>query len=316
MPSGPDWPAVLWDMDGTLVDTEPYWIACELELVAAYGGTWSLEHAHQLIGNALPESGEYIRKHGGVPLTGEQIVEHLLDGVAARVREHIPWRPGAQAMLASLADHGVPCALVTMSYRRLADAILTGLPPGTFATVVAGDDVTRGKPHPEPYLMAAALLGLAPADCVAIEDSPTGVVRGRGRRADAGVVHLLPLAPAGHLVTTLRGSPRLISDVGHVMCASPGERLLGCGFITIRPVSAWGPGVRELRQSNMHKQQVSVWYGLGQSEPRRKSRPWGASSRTILRPGRDSERKNRVSGGPTRQTVGAASAPRREDSST
>jgi HAD superfamily hydrolase (TIGR01509 family) len=190
------------------VDTEPYWIAGEFELVAAYGGTWTLEHAHQLVGNALPESGEYIRKHSGVPLTGEQIVEHLLDGVVARVREHLPWRPGAQALLASLADHGVPCALVTMSYRRLADAVLTALPPGTFATVVAGDDVTHGKPHPEPYLMAAARLGLAPADCVAIEDSPTGVASAVAAGVPTvAVTHTVPLlpGPGSHLITSLDG---------------------------------------------------------------------------------------------------------------
>lgn len=200
--------AVLWDMDGTLVDTEPYWIATEFELVERYGGTWSLEHAHSLVGNALPESGEYIRRHGRVPLTAEQIVDRLLDGVVARVREHIPWRPGAQDLLDRLAADGVPCALVTMSYRRLTEAVLDGLPPGTFRTVVAGDDVRHGKPHPEPYLTAAARLGVEPARCVAIEDSPTGVASAVAAGVPTlAVAHLLPIAdaPGRHVVDTLEG---------------------------------------------------------------------------------------------------------------
>jgi HAD superfamily hydrolase (TIGR01509 family) len=195
-------------MDGTLVDTEPYWIACEFDLVAQFGGTWSLEQAHSLVGQALPDSGESLRVHGGVPLPAEEIVERLLDGVAARVREHIPWRPGAQALLEQLVAAGIPCALVTMSYRRLAEAVLAGLPPGSFTTVVAGDDVSRGKPHPEPYLTAAARLGLAPSDCVAVEDSPTGVASAVAAGVPTvGVIHLLPLAPGPgrHLVDTLRG---------------------------------------------------------------------------------------------------------------
>ena len=78
--------AVLWDMDGTLVDTEPYWIECEFELVEAHGGTWSHEHAHAIVGSDLHESGRYIRDHGGVDLPIDEIVNQLLDGVIARVR--------------------------------------------------------------------------------------------------------------------------------------------------------------------------------------------------------------------------------------
>jgi HAD superfamily hydrolase (TIGR01509 family) len=200
--------AVLWDMDGTLVDTEPYWIACEFDLVAQYGGSWSLEHAHNLVGGALLESGEYLREHGGVALTAEEIVDRLLDGVVARVREHIPWRPGAQDLLQQLVADGIPCALVTMSYRRLAEAVLAGLPPGTFATVVAGDDVRNGKPHPEPYLTAAARLGVDPVDCVAVEDSPTGVASAEAAGVPVlAVTHLIPIpdAPGRHVVGTLEG---------------------------------------------------------------------------------------------------------------
>lgn len=166
--------AVLWDMDGTLVDTEPYWIESEFALVAEFGGTWSMEHALNLVGNDLLVSGEYIRKHGGVDLSSPEIVERLLDGVIARVNERIPWRPGVRELLVALREADVPCALVTMSYERFVAPILAALPSGTFSAVVTGDQVTAGKPHPEPYLKAAEALAVEPAECMAIEDSNTG----------------------------------------------------------------------------------------------------------------------------------------------
>jgi HAD superfamily hydrolase (TIGR01509 family) len=195
-------------MDGTLVDSEPYWIECEYELVAAHGGTWSEQHAQALVGAELLSSARYIRRHGGVDLAPEVIVEALLDGVMDRVRRRIPWRPGARHLLAELARRGVPCALVTMSYRRLATAVIDALPPGAFATLVAGDDVTHGKPHPEPYLLAARRLGRPPSACVAIEDSPVGLASAVAAGVPAlGVEHLLPLAPGPgyHRVDTLIG---------------------------------------------------------------------------------------------------------------
>lgn len=166
--------AVLWDMDGTLVDTEPCWIETEFALAERHGGTWSHEHALALVGNDLLASGRYIREHMGIDRTPEQIVEELLDGVVQRVRRQVPWRPGAVELLTRLTGAGVPCALVTMSYQRFVDPILAALPEGVFTVVVTGDSVANGKPHPEPYLAAAARLGVDPADCLAIEDSDTG----------------------------------------------------------------------------------------------------------------------------------------------
>ena len=170
--------AVLWDMDGTLVDTEPYWIATEYAMAEKYGGTWSEEHALNLVGNALLESGVYIRVHMGIDLTPQEIVDELLDGVVERVRESVPWRPGARELLADLRANDVPCALVTMSWQRFVAPILEHLPPDTFAAIVTGDRVEFGKPHPEPYLKAAAELGVAPEDCLAIEDSNPGAKSG------------------------------------------------------------------------------------------------------------------------------------------
>ena len=169
-----DLAAVLWDMDGTLVDTEPYWVESEFALVEEHGGSWSQEHAMNLVGNDLLDSGRYIREHGGIDLEPADIVEQLLDRVTARVEKEVPWRPGALELLAELRAHGVRCALVTMSYRRFADPILRHLPEGTFEVVVTGDAVSQGKPHPEPYQKAAAVLGVDPGHTLAIEDSNTG----------------------------------------------------------------------------------------------------------------------------------------------
>ena len=196
--------AVLWDMDGTLVDTEPYWIESEFELVEAHGGTWSREHALNLVGNDLLVSGRYIREHGGVDLEPSVIVEELLDRVVARVEAQVPWRDGAVDLLADLRENGTRCALVTMSYRRFVEPILRRLPSDTFEVVVTGDVVSRGKPHPEPYLTAAALLGVDPAATIAVEDSNTGA---RSAEAAGCTVLVVP-----NHVPVLPGERRVFRD--------------------------------------------------------------------------------------------------------
>jgi HAD superfamily hydrolase (TIGR01509 family) len=137
-----------------------------------------------------------------------EIVEHLLDGVIARIRSHVPWRPGAAELLAECGREGIPTALVTMSWRRFADAVVESAPPGSFQTVVTGDAVTRGKPDPEPYLKAAADLGVTPGSCIAIEDSPTGVASAlRAGCRTLGVPHVVSLdeTPGLTIVGTLEG---------------------------------------------------------------------------------------------------------------
>ncbi|WP_232676898.1 HAD family phosphatase [Nocardioides sp. R-C-SC26] len=166
--------AVLWDMDGTLVDTEPYWMATEVALAEQHGTTWTHDQAMQLVGSDLLVSGQIIRDQMGLEMTPAEIVEYLLDGVTARVEKAVPWRPGARELLAELAESGVPTALVTMSYRRFVDPILLALRPLEFDAIVTGDAVARGKPFPDPYLEAARLLDVDPAACLAIEDSVTG----------------------------------------------------------------------------------------------------------------------------------------------
>jgi len=205
----PDLPtAVLWDMDGTLVDTEPDWMAAEYELVEEHGGTWSDEDALNLVGNDLLDSGRYIREHTGIPLEPAEIVEELLDRVVVRMDKSVPWRPGARELLAELRAAGVRCALVTMSYRRFVVPILRDLPADTFEVVVTGDGVSQGKPHPEPYLKAAASLGVDPAHTLAIEDSNTGARSAESAGCTVLVVqNHVPVLPGDRrvLVDTLEG---------------------------------------------------------------------------------------------------------------
>jgi HAD superfamily hydrolase (TIGR01509 family) len=200
--------AVLWDMDGTLVDTEPYWIEAEYELAASHGGAWSHEHALKLVGNDLLESGRYMREHAGIDLEPDRIVEELLDRVVARVETAVPWRPGAVELLGDLRSNHVRCALVTMSYRRFVAPILNALPADTFEVVVTGDSVSQGKPHPEPYLKAASRLRVDPARTIAIEDSNTGARSAESAGCTVLVVpnHVPVLeAPARVFATSLAG---------------------------------------------------------------------------------------------------------------
>jgi HAD superfamily hydrolase (TIGR01509 family) len=170
--------AVLWDMDGTLVDTEPDWIATEHDLVEEHGGSWTEEDSLNLVGTSLLQAGEYIRTRGQLPMSAAEVVDTMVDRMIERMKKSLTWRPGSRELLADLRAHDVPCALVTNSYRRLTEVVLSALPPETFTVVITGDEVTNGKPHPEPYLRAADTLEVDPAECIVIEDSNNGARSG------------------------------------------------------------------------------------------------------------------------------------------
>ncbi|MGO1411013.1 MAG: HAD family hydrolase [Microbacterium sp.] len=167
--------AVLWDMDGTLIDSEPYWIAAETDLVESYGGTWSAEQGYELIGNALPVSAKLLQA-AGVKMEIPEIVDHLTAAVMDRiVTSGVPFRPGARELLFDLRQAGIPTAMVTMSMRRLAKTVIERIDFPAFDLLIGGDDVEHPKPHPEPYLTAARTLGVDIADAIALEDSTAGV---------------------------------------------------------------------------------------------------------------------------------------------
>ena len=161
-------------MDGTLIDTEPYWMAAETRLVEKYGGIWTHEEALSLVGSGLWHSARVLQAKG-VTLTEDEIIQALTSEVMLQLETAMPWRPGARELLEELHAAGVPAALVTMSIRRMAEQVAAALPAGYLAAIVAGDDVEHSKPHPEPYLKGAAALGVTAAECVAIEDSAPGV---------------------------------------------------------------------------------------------------------------------------------------------
>ncbi|MEY3274616.1 MAG: hypothetical protein RLZZ279_748 [Actinomycetota bacterium] len=186
--------AVLFDMDGTLIDSEHHWLSSEQELAASWGEKWTSDDGEQLIGMSLYQSTSLIKEKLGIDLTPSQITELLTDSVIAKLDANTVWRPGALELLDDLQQKGIKTALVTMSMRRMALSVANRLPMGRFDIVVAGDDVTKGKPDPEPYLRAAELLGVDIKECIAIEDSVTGLTSAEASGAIAiGIPNIVNL---------------------------------------------------------------------------------------------------------------------------
>jgi len=199
--------AVLWDMDGTIIDSEPYWMEAEAALVARFGGTWSHEESEKMVGNGL-ETTAAILQQAGVDLPLEAIVDWLDAYVQDRLAEELPLRPGAVELLTELRDAGVPCALVTMSYEGMARRVAAALPEGVFAEIVAGDNVENPKPFPDAYELAARRLGVDVTRCVAFEDSVPGLTSAVASGAVAVGIPLysdLDVVDGGLRWTTLEG---------------------------------------------------------------------------------------------------------------
>ena len=138
----------------------------------------------------------------------EAIIQHLTDSVVAQLAVEIHWRPGAKELLLELKRKKIKTALVTMSMHRMAEEVVNKIPFHAFDVIIGGDDVTRGKPFPEPYLKAAEALGVLPEDCVALEDSSTGLrsAESAGTKA-VGIPNLIeiPMIPGRILWSTLDG---------------------------------------------------------------------------------------------------------------
>jgi HAD superfamily hydrolase (TIGR01509 family) len=199
---------VLFDMDGTIIDSEPYWIASEQALAAEHSGTWTEEDGLDVVGMSLEKSSQVFKDRSKVPLETHEIVDRLTNDVQSRLARVVPWRPGAKELLLDLRKHNVKTALVTMSLRRMAMQVVQAIPFEAFDVIVAGDDVIRGKPHPEAYEKAAALLGFATKDCIAFEDSITGLTSAESAGTYAiGIPNVIsiPERPGRILWPTLEG---------------------------------------------------------------------------------------------------------------
>jgi HAD superfamily hydrolase (TIGR01509 family) len=167
--------AVLFDLDGLLVDTEPLGQMSERAVIDRLGSYVTPEEQEELLGCSMRRTVEILLARAERPRPPAEVAALLDQTMLELVRQHgVPLRPGARQLLAGVKQSGLPHALVTSTGLRVADAILAraGL---AFPVIVTGDDVRAPKPDPEPYLQAAALLGACPADCVALEDSAHGV---------------------------------------------------------------------------------------------------------------------------------------------
>ena len=201
--------AVLFDMDGTLVDSEKVWSVGLDELAAHYGGELTPDARAQMVGTSMTDSMDILHTDLAQPWRdSETSVLWLEDRMKELFADGLIWRDGARDLLDALAAAGVPMALVTATRRHLVEVALVTIGSHYFDAVVAGDDVDRTKPHPDPYLTAAKLVGADILRCVAVEDSPNGVASARA----AGCAVLA--VPSEVELTDLRGITLRDSLVG------------------------------------------------------------------------------------------------------
>ncbi len=167
--------AVLLDMDGTLVDTEGFWWDAEVDVFGEMGHRLDESWRDIVVGGPMSRSAGFLIEATGADIGLAELTVLLNERFEARIAEQVPLMPGAERLLSELARHNVPTALVSASHRRVIERILRSLGPERFAMTVAGDEVPRTKPHPDPYLLAAGSLGAHPSRCAVIEDTATGV---------------------------------------------------------------------------------------------------------------------------------------------
>ena len=192
--------AILFDHDGTLVDTEPVWAAAKVALAAEFGGTWTEQDTLDCLGLSMKFTLDRLRERG-VDLPDEQINERLVAKVReALAHQQVEFLPGIERFLNQVRDAQIPAAIVTNATTSIAQRTADAAPEGTFSVVIGNDETTHPKPDPQPYLLAAQRLGVAPIRCVTLEDSPSGV-----RSATA----------AGMKVIVVPGELEVPAELGH-----------------------------------------------------------------------------------------------------
>ena len=167
--------AILFDHDGTLVDTEPVWAAAKVALAAEFGGAWTEQDTLDCLGLSMKFTLDRLRERG-VDLPDEQINERLVAKVReALAHQQVEFLPGIERFLTQVRDAQIPAAIVTNATTSIAQRTADAAPEGTFSVIIGNDETTHPKPDPQPYLLAAQRLGVEPSRCVALEDSPSGV---------------------------------------------------------------------------------------------------------------------------------------------
>lgn len=192
--------AILFDHDGTLVDTEPVWAAAKVALAVEFGGTWTEQDTLDCLGLSMKFTLDRLRERG-VDLPDEQINERLVAKVReALAHQQVEFLPGIERFLTQVRDAQIPAAIVTNATTSIAQRTADAAPEGTFSVIIGNDETTHPKPDPQPYLLAAQRLGVEPSRCVAVEDSPSGV-----RSATA----------AGMKVIVVPGELEVPAELGH-----------------------------------------------------------------------------------------------------
>ncbi len=197
--------AVLFDMDGLLVNTEPIWLEVERQTLATLGCTWSQADQQAIMGASMDHATSYIRALSGTERTDEEVAALLIGGMLDRLAHaEIPILPGARALVSEVAAAGLPFALVSASVRAIVDLVLAALGRAgfpTFPVTVAGDEVARSKPDPMPYLRAGELLGVDLGRAVVLEDSANGVTAAHAAGATVvAIPHAVPVLPRERVV--------------------------------------------------------------------------------------------------------------------
>ena len=199
--------AVFFDMDGLLVDTEPYWLETERDLMAEFGVQWQTEDQLFCLGGPMEKVGRYMSDLANSAQPPDWFTTELIERMSKKFLA-ISLMPGIAPLLEEITRVNLPSALVSASPRKLVDAVLAAIPGHPFALSISADDVLRGKPHPDPYLKAAALLNVDIANSLILEDSPTGVTAARSSGAwVVAVPHIAPIEPAAKsmVITSLVG---------------------------------------------------------------------------------------------------------------
>ena len=209
--------AVLWDMDGTLIDSEPLWIEEERRLMESLGIEWTDEDARYCLGGPMVRVDEYMRQRSGQDFQPGALSSRLLEMVEARFSGPLPFAPGALELLEELERIGTPLALVSASPRNLIDQAMNSFGKDRFNVIVSNNDVRKPKPDPEGYLLAAERLQVDIRRTLIIEDSIPGIGAAQASGAFVlGIAHFSELPESPRTIQRLSLKGLSVSALGEL----------------------------------------------------------------------------------------------------